>query len=70
MRMFMAAAALLSIGLAHSDRAIPSTADSWRSLAFLEGTWEARTRAGSSQAVSSGDVHVQPGAQTSCARAP
>jgi hypothetical protein len=43
---FAIAAASFALNLAPSHRALSETADPWKALSFLEGTWEARTQSG------------------------
>jgi len=49
-RELLVAAALLTLNLGQGDQALSAPVDPWRSLSFLEGTWEARTQAGSAGA--------------------
>jgi hypothetical protein len=60
MKTSIAVAAILLTGLASSDRAISSTVDSWKALSFLEGTWDAQTRAGSAHAQGSSTYTFSP----------
>jgi hypothetical protein len=55
MRGLVIAAALSAFNLMQSDPALSMTAeDPWKALSFLEGTWDARTQAGSAGAQVSG----------------
>jgi hypothetical protein len=60
MKSFMVAAFLLGLTLAQYDRALSAPTDPWKSLSFLEGTWDAHTQAGSANAQSSGTYTFKP----------
>jgi hypothetical protein len=53
MRRIVIAGALFMLSLA-TNQATSASADPWKALSFLEGTWDARTQAGSARAQSSG----------------
>jgi hypothetical protein len=53
-------AALSALSLAASSQALSTAPDPWKALAFLEGTWEARTMAGSAGAQASGTYTFTP----------
>jgi hypothetical protein len=60
MKSFVAVAAVFALALTHNDRALSAAADSWKALAFLEGTWEAHAQAGSAGAQSNGTYTFKP----------
>jgi len=54
MKSLVAVAALFVLALTLNDRAFSATADPWKGLSFLEGTWIALAQAGSAKAQVSG----------------
>jgi hypothetical protein len=54
LKMFVAVVALAALALTQNDRAVAAPADPWKALAFLEGTWDAHTQAGSASAQGNG----------------
>ena len=56
----LATAAILSLALTQNDRALSASADSWKALAFLEGTWDAHAQGGSAGAQSNGRYTFKP----------
>jgi hypothetical protein len=54
LKSFIAVAALFAVSLTQNDRALSAPADPWNALAFLEGTWDAHTQAGSAGAQGNG----------------
>jgi hypothetical protein len=60
LKSFVAVTALFALALTHNDRALSAAADSWKALAFLEGTWEAHAQAGSAGARSNGTYTFKP----------
>jgi hypothetical protein len=57
----VAVAALIAIALTLSDRAHSASADPWKELAFLEGTWDAHTQSGSAGAQGNSTYTFKPG---------
>lgn len=55
-----AVAALFALALTQNDWAVGAAADPWKALAFLEGTWDAHTQAGSAGAQSNGQYTFKP----------
>jgi hypothetical protein len=53
-------AALFALALMQNDRAVSASADPWKALAFLEGTWDAQVQAGSAGAQSNGKYTFKP----------
>jgi hypothetical protein len=60
MKSFVAVTTLFALALTHNDRALSAAADSWKALAFLEGTWDAHAQAGSAGAQSNGTYTFKP----------
>jgi hypothetical protein len=60
MNRFIAAAFIAGLTLAQYRQALSAPADPWKALAFLEGTWDAHTQAGSAGAQGSGTYTFQP----------
>jgi hypothetical protein len=60
MKSFVAVTALFALALTPNDRALSAAADSWKALAFLEGTWDAHAQAGSAGAQSNGTYTFKP----------
>jgi hypothetical protein len=61
MRRLVTAAALLAINLMQTGPALSATAeDPWKSLSFLEGTWDAHAESGSAGAQVSGTYTFKP----------
>jgi hypothetical protein len=56
----LAVAALFALALTQNDRALAAPAEPWKALAFLEGTWDAHTQAGSAGAQSNGKYTFKP----------
>jgi hypothetical protein len=57
---FVAATALFALALTQNDKALSASADPWKALAFLEGTWDAHAQAGSAGAQSNGEYTFKP----------
>jgi hypothetical protein len=57
---FVAVAAFLALALTQNDKALSASADPWKALAFLEGTWGAHAQAGSAGAQSDGRYTFRP----------
>jgi len=60
LKTFVAIAALAALALTQNERAVSASADSWKALAFLEGTWDAHTQAGSAAAQGDGTYTFKP----------
>ena len=56
----LAVAALVALALTQNDRALSASADPWKALAFLEGSWDAHTQAGSAGAQGNGMYTFKP----------
>lgn len=54
MKQWFVISALCALNWAPTDQAVSASAEPWKELAFLEGTWEARTQAGSAAAQADG----------------
>ena len=57
---FVAVAVFLALALTQNDKALCASADPWKALAFLEGTWDAHAQAGSAGAQSDGMYTFKP----------
>ena len=57
---FVAVGALFALALVGNYRALSASVDPWKALAFLEGTWEAHSQAGSAGAQSDGRYTFKP----------
>ena len=60
MKSFVAVTALFALALTHNGRALSAAEDSWKALAFLEGTWDAHAQVGSAGAQSNGTYTFKP----------
>jgi hypothetical protein len=60
LKTFVVVAALFALALTQNDRALSAQAESWKALAFLEGTWDAHARAGTAGAQSNGTYTFKP----------
>jgi hypothetical protein len=60
LKTFVSVAALFALTLMQNTRALSAPADPWKALAFLEGTWDAHTQAGSAGAQSNGKYTFKP----------
>jgi len=60
LKTFVSVAALFALTLMQNIRALSGPADPWKALAFLEGTWDAHTQAGSAGAQSNGKYTFKP----------
>jgi hypothetical protein len=60
MKIVMAAAIFIGLVLAQFHQALAAPTDSWKALAFLEGTWDAHTQGGSAGTQGSGTYTFKP----------
>jgi hypothetical protein len=60
MKNFIVAAILLGFTLGRYHQALAAPTDPWKTLAFLEGTWDANTQGGSAQAQGNGTYSFVP----------
>lgn len=60
MKRLLAVAGLFVLALTQNGRILSAPADPWMALAFLEGTWNAHTRAGFAGAQSNGTYSFKP----------
>ena len=60
MKTLVTVAALLALALVQNDPALSASANPWKALAFLEGTWDAHAQGGAAGAESDGKYTFKP----------